>query len=50
MFTTDFRRQALSTIGALFLSTLCVIAAVGPAKASNPTTEHSCPGTIAIRV
>ena len=33
MFNTDFRRTALSVLGALILTTTAVSAAVGPARA-----------------
>lgn len=38
--TTDIQRFAVSLIGALVLSTACVLSAVGPAKAASASPLH----------
>jgi hypothetical protein len=41
--TSDLQRFAVSTIGALILSTACIVAAAGPVRAAEPTPQATVP-------
>ncbi len=45
--STDFRQIATAAIGALVVSTACVGAAVGPARAATASWQHKAEGRIA---
>lgn len=36
---TDIRHTALAAVGALFISTICILGAVGPVRADTPTHQ-----------